>query len=108
MAQELIQTRSNVQINGFSLNLVKGLLKRGDQTIALTPKESKILALLIQNTGNLVTRKTLMEHVWETDYMGDTRTLDVHICWLRQKLEKHPQQPKYIVTKRGKGYILQM
>jgi len=54
----------------------------------------------------VVSRKTLMKHVWETDYLGDTRTLDVHICWLRQKVEPDPKYPQHILTRRGQGYTL--
>lgn len=92
--------------NGFSLNLAKARLRKGDKEVHLTPKECKLLAVLMQNAGEVVSRKTLMKHVWETDYLGDTRTLDVHICWLRQKVEPDPRSPQYILTKRGQGYTL--
>jgi DNA-binding response OmpR family regulator len=92
--------------NGFSLNLTRARLKKGNKEVHLTPKECKLLAVLIQNAGEVVSRKTLMKHVWETDYLGDTRTLDVHICWLRQKVEPDPRSPQYILTKRGQGYTL--
>lgn len=92
--------------NGFSLNLTRASLKRGDEEVHLTPKECKLLAILMQNAGQIVSRKALMKHVWDTDYLGDTRTLDVHICWLRQKIERDPKMPEYILTKRGKGYTL--
>jgi len=98
--------QATLSVNGFSLNLSRAILQKGDEEIHLTPKECKVLALLIQNAGQVVSRKNLMAHVWETDYLGDTRTLDVHICWLRQKLETDPKLPQYIVTKRGRGYIL--
>ena len=93
--------------NGFSLNLTRACLKKNDQEIHLTPKECKLLAVLMQNEGEVVSRKTLMKYVWDTDYLGDTRTLDVHICWLRQKVEADPKSPQHILTKRGQGYTLQ-
>jgi DNA-binding response OmpR family regulator len=62
----------------------------------------------MQNAGKVVSRKSLMKHVWDTDYLGDTRTLDVHICWLRQKVESDPRMPEHILTKRGQGYTLRV
>jgi len=71
----------------------------------LTPKEFKLLYLLINRAGQILSRKEIMQHVWETDYMGDTRTLDVHIRWLRKKIEDHPSRPAHLKTVRGEGYI---
>lgn len=93
-------------INGFDLNLSQASLQKGEKKIQLTPKECKLLALLMQNAGQVVSRKMLMKNVWETSYLGDTRTLDVHICWLRQKVEDDPKDPHIILTKRGQGYLL--
>ena len=94
--------------NGFSLNMAQASLKYGEKLIHLTPKECKLLAILIQNANKIVSRKALMKHVWDTDYLGDTRTLDVHICWLRQKVEHNPKLPQHILTKRGQGYTLKV
>jgi DNA-binding response OmpR family regulator len=58
----------------------------------------------MQHAGEVLNRGTIMKEVWETDYLGDTRTLDVHIRWLREKLEDDPSHPQYIVTVRGIGY----
>jgi DNA-binding response OmpR family regulator len=71
---------------------------------SLTPKEFKLLHLLIKNRDQVLTRKKIMQKVWETDYMGDTRTLDVHIRWLREKIEKNPSRPQMLITIRGVGY----
>jgi DNA-binding response OmpR family regulator len=54
--------------------------------------------------GQVVTRKALMKEVWETDYLGDTRTLDVHIRWVREKVEENPTEPRRLITVRGEGY----
>lgn len=99
-------SHATLSVNGFALNLSQASVQKGKKKIQLTPKECKLLALLMQNAGHVVSRQNLMEHVWETNYLGDTRTLDVHICWLRQKLEDDPKSPRYIVTRRGRGYIL--
>ena len=58
--------------------------------------------------GQTVTRKTLMKEIWETDYLGDTRTLDVHIRWVREKVEESPSKPQVLITIRGQGYRLQI
>ena len=74
----------------------------------LTPKEFKLLYLLISNQQEVMSRKAIMQAVWETDYMGDTRTLDVHVRWLREKIEENPSQPKRLITVRGVGYRFMM
>jgi DNA-binding response OmpR family regulator len=70
----------------------------------LTPKAYSLLHLLIDNQDRDLSRKVIMKHVWETDYMGDTRTLDVHIRWLREKIEDDPSRPRRLITIRGVGY----
>jgi DNA-binding response OmpR family regulator len=77
---------------------------RGGQIYSLTPKEIKLLRLLIENGNEVMSRKAIMQNVWETDYMGDTRTLDVHIRWLREKIENNPSRPERLITIRGVGY----
>jgi len=69
-------------------------------SIDLLPTETRLLAALMATPGKVVTRSELMKTVWQTDYLGDTRTLDVHICWLRRKLEDDPSHPRRIVTHR--------
>jgi two-component system phosphate regulon response regulator PhoB len=54
--------------------------------------------------GKVLSRKFLMKKVWKTDYLGDTRTLEVHVCWLRKKIEKDTRRPQYIRTVKGTGY----
>lgn len=77
----------------------------GNQT-KLTPRLVTILHILIKSKGKLVKRNPLFTKVWDTEYTGDTRTLDVHISWLRQAIEENPSEPKLIRTVRGQGYIL--
>jgi DNA-binding response OmpR family regulator len=91
-------------IGKLSLDLERHKLTRGSKTFPLTPKEFSLLKILMERAGQLVTRKVLMREVWETDYMGDTRTLDVHIRWLREKVEDNPGKPQRIKTARGEGY----
>ena len=72
--------------------------------LQLTPKEFELLELFLLRKGRLLTRERLIEEVWGPDYFGDTRTLDVHVKRLRQKIEEDPHQPRHIVTVRGLGY----
>ena len=73
----------------------------------LTPKEYDLLAFLAKNKGFVFNREQLLEKVWGYDYAGDTRTIDVHIRWLRQKIEDDPAHPKNLLTVRGAGYKLE-
>lgn len=77
---------------------------RNGKSYSLTPKEFKLLHLLVTHHDEVLSRKLIMQKVWETDYMGDTRTLDVHIRWLREKIEKYPSRPRRLITIRGLGY----
>lgn len=72
--------------------------------VQLSIKEFQLLRTLLGQSGKAVPRETLLERVWGNDFYGDERTLDVHIRWLREKLEANPSQPKYILTVRGVGY----
>jgi two-component system OmpR family response regulator len=75
--------------------------------LELSPKEFDLLAFLAKNKGFVFNREQLLEKVWGYDYAGDTRTVDVHIRWLRQKIESNPAKPKRLVTVRGTGYKLE-
>jgi two-component system response regulator RegX3 len=73
-------------------------------SVRLPLKEFELLALLLENAGRVLTRDTLIDRVWGSDYVGDTKTLDVHIKRLRSKVEPEPSNPTRIVTIRGYGY----
>ena len=73
-------------------------------SVQLPLKEFELLALLLENAGRVLTRDTLIDRVWGSDYVGDTKTLDVHIKRLRAKVEPEPSNPTHIVTIRGYGY----
>ena len=77
-----------------------------DDPEILRPKLFALLRLLMQNRGEVVTREQLMSEVWNTDFMEDTRTLDVHVRWLRQIIEPTPNKPVYLRTVRGVGYYI--
>ncbi|HEX7589204.1 MAG TPA: response regulator transcription factor [Anaerolineae bacterium] len=96
-----------LSVGHLSLDLERHKLIRGSKNFSLTPKEFVLLKTLMSRVGQTVTRKTLMKEVWETDYLGDTRTLDVHIRWVREKVEENPSKPQRLITARGQGYKLQ-
>jgi two-component system response regulator RegX3 len=74
------------------------------QPVQLPLKEFELLELLLRNTGRVMTRGQLIDRVWGSDYVGDTKTLDVHVKRLRSKIEPEPSAPRYLVTVRGLGY----
>jgi DNA-binding response OmpR family regulator len=77
----------------------------GDRDVHLSPKQNRLLWTLMAHPNQVLSRATLMQEVWETDYTEDTRTLEVHIHWLRHKIEPNPARPVYLLTVRGQGYI---
>lgn len=79
-------------------------VKKCGQVLSLTPKEYELLELLASNPGRVFERETLLERVWGYQYVGETRTVDVHIQRLRQRIEDDPHQPRYLVTVRNIGY----
>ncbi|MEK7276948.1 MAG: response regulator transcription factor [Chloroflexota bacterium] len=95
-----------LQVGPIKLNLAQRKVKCGAREERLTPKEARLLEVLMRHAGEVVSRKTLIKQVWDTDYTGDTRTLDVHISWLRAAIEANPVKPRYLKTLRGQGYRL--
>ena len=79
---------------------------KNNQELTLRYKEFELLSLLLHHVGQVVTRAELFDEVWGTDWLGDTRTLDVHVRWLREKVEANPSDPQFIQTVRGIGYRL--
>ncbi len=80
------------------------VLRKNGSTFVLRPKETALLRTFMSNCGQILTRKSLMKEVWETDYVDDTRTLEVHVCWLRKIIEDDPSRPVFLHTVRGIGY----
>jgi len=76
------------------------------KNVRLTPRLTLLLQMLLEHRGEVVEREALFKHVWDTDYTGDTRTLDVHVSWLRKAIELDPNHPKFLHTVRGVGYRL--
>jgi two-component system phosphate regulon response regulator PhoB len=76
---------------------------RGEE-VNLSPKEFRLLELFMTYPKRVWDREQLIENIWGADFLGDTKTVDVHIRWLREKLEKDPSNPEYLITVRGFGY----
>jgi two-component system phosphate regulon response regulator PhoB len=93
-----------IQLPNLTVDCEKQQILREEVQFNLTPKEFQLLYLLIENANQVTSRKEIMLHVWDTEYLGDTRTLDVHVRWLREKIEKNPSRPRHLITVRGIGY----
>lgn len=89
-----------------SLDLHTRIVKTPRGQHHVTPKQSALLQLFMARHGEVISRRELMEEIWETSFLGDTRTLDVHVRWLREQIEIDPSNPRYLVTVRGRGYRL--
>lgn len=90
----------------FRLNVPRRILVVHGEEIQLSPKLALLIETFLRHPGETMDRKTLMEKVWDTDYLGDTRTLDVHIRWMREVMENGGSRPRYLQTVRGVGYRL--
>lgn len=93
-----------LRVQDWTLDLGRRQVVTGNGAQKLTPMLCQLLEVLIRNPDKVLNREFLMKEVWETDYLGDTRTLEVHICWLRKKIEEDPRHPRYLRTVRGVGY----
>ena len=87
-----------------TLDIDRHELRVGGELVSLALKEFELLAYLLQNAGRVVTRDSLMQNVWGYEYIGDTKTIDVHVKRLRAKIEDDPSNPQRITTIRGLGY----
>lgn len=88
----------------LQIDVEQRLVFKNDKPLELRYKEFELLVLLASRRGDVVTRAEIFDKVWGTDWLGDMRTLDVHIRWLREKIENDPSKPQYIQTVRGVGY----
>jgi DNA-binding response OmpR family regulator len=95
-----------VELGRIKVDLAGRRLLRGTEVLAVKPKAFELLAFLIRNAGHVFTRDQLLERVWGYDYAGETRTIDVHVHWLRALIEENPAIPVYLETVRGVGYVL--
>jgi DNA-binding response OmpR family regulator len=88
----------------LTVDLTRCEVSRGQEVLRLKPKEYDLLVFLARNRGIVLSRDLILERVWGWDYSGGSRTVDVHVRWLREKIEPDPAQPIRIVTVRGVGY----
>jgi len=102
-----VPTTGTLKLGDIEIDISRHTITKGGNILSLTPKEFDLLAFLAKNKGLVFSRDQLLEKIWGYDYPGDTRTVDVHIRWLREKLEDNPAKPKRLVTVRGVGYKLE-
>jgi two-component system OmpR family response regulator len=96
-----------VEAGNLRIDIGQHVVTRDGEVISLSPKEFDLLAFLAQNKRRAFSRDYLLDRVWGYDYGGDTRTVDVHVRWLRQKTERDPANPARLLTVRGVGYKLE-
>lgn len=92
----------------FTMNRTRRILIVGGVETQLTPKQALLVETFLTSPDVTLDRRTLMDKVWQTDYLGDTRTLDVHIRWIRELIEVDPSRPDFLRTVRGVGYRLEI
>jgi DNA-binding response OmpR family regulator len=100
------QGEEKIKAGPITLNLDRLALRCKGNEELITPRMAEVLICLIEEEGEVVKREDLFRRAWDTDYTGDTRSLDVHVSWIRNILESDPRKPKILVTVRGKGYRL--
>jgi DNA-binding response OmpR family regulator len=93
-----------LQFDGLEIDLSRREVRLNQRVIALKPKEYELLLYLARHRRQVIGRETLLERVWGWEYSGNSRTVDVHVRWLREKIETEPASPTRIVTVRGSGY----
>lgn len=100
-------TKTSVKIGDIDIDVARHQATRAGKRLDLTPKEFDLLLFLSTNRGLVFSREQLLEKVWGFDYPGDTRTVDVHVRYLREKIESDPAQPTRLLTVRGVGYKME-
>jgi two-component system, OmpR family, response regulator RegX3 len=95
---------ATIESGPVRMDVERHVVTVGGRQVSLPLKEFELLELLLRNTGRVLTRGQLIDRIWGSDYVGDTKTLDVHIKRLRAKVESDPASPRHIVTVRGLGY----
>jgi DNA-binding response OmpR family regulator len=101
------ELRQLFKVGDLEIDLDSHIAKLKGEPLNLRPREFDLLALLVANKGRAFTRDQILERVWGHDYIGESRTVDVHIRWLREKIQSYPNSPQRIITIRGVGYRLE-
>lgn len=102
-----MEEKDEISFDSLSINLVKHEVRKNGEIVDLKPKEFDLLRMMATNPGRVFTRDYLLEQLWGYDYLGDTRTVDVHMRRLRQKIEDNPAKPRQLKTVHGIGYKFQ-
>ena len=97
-------THAVLNFDNLSLNLTRREVTLDGNVLTMKPKEYELLLFFAEHRGQMLSRQFILERVWGWEYIGDSRTVDVHVRWLRKLLEKDPTKPSRIVTVRGGGY----
>ena len=105
-AQAQATESETIELGAVTVDLAGRRLLRDGEALPVKPKAFDLLAFLLKNAGHVFTRDQLLEHVWGYDYGGETRTVDVHVHWLRAQIEADPAEPVHLETVRGVGYVL--
>jgi DNA-binding response OmpR family regulator len=103
--QQVAERPAVVDLGRVQADLAGLRLLRDGEPLPVKPKAFELLAFLVRHPGQVFTREQLLEHVWGYDYAGESRTVDVHIHWLRSQIEEEPGTPRYLHTVRGVGYV---
>jgi DNA-binding response OmpR family regulator len=102
--KKAVQPAQTLVFDNLVIDLTRHEVRLGEKALLLKPKEYELLLFLANHHRQVLTREFILERVWGWDYIGDSRTVDVHIRWLREKIESQPGNPSRIVTVRGTGY----
>jgi two-component system alkaline phosphatase synthesis response regulator PhoP len=102
---DLEQRDESITIGEITIDRSRQRLMVRGEVVALAPKEFRLLHVLMENRGRIVTRQMLLEKVWGYDFEGEHQTISVHIRWLREKIESDPNNPRHIITVRSRGYM---
>ena len=103
-----IESDKTIRVGPIRLDVERKIVRCLGKRTRITPRLVSLLSILMNNHGEVLERRSLFSKVWETDYTEDTRTLDVHISWLRQAIEDDPNNPSFLKTIRGVGYQLDL
>ncbi len=93
-----------MEFDNLKIDMTRREITVDDEVVAFKPKEYELLTFLAQHQGQVLSREFILERVWGWDFIGDSRTVDVHVRWLREKIESDPANPRRIITVRGAGY----
>jgi DNA-binding response OmpR family regulator len=103
--EEITKPKAQImQFDNLRIDMTRREITVDDEVVAFKPKEYELLTFFGQHQGQVLSREFILERVWGWDFIGDSRTVDVHVRWLREKIEVDPANPQRIITVRGAGY----